>query len=170
MTLAVSRTGKQIRGLRILVEVVMDVKLSTAGGGSAGLPAGALEQLEADLPGRLHVPSSAEFKQSCTIWNAMIEKRPGLVVRCSSPADVSRAVKFARQHDLVLSVRGGGHNIAGSALCEGGIMLDLSGMKSVTVDKAARTARVGGGATLADVDQATQAYGLAVPLGVNSTT
>jgi FAD/FMN-containing dehydrogenase len=148
----------------------MNVRLSTSDGSLAELPAGALDQLESDLPGRVHVPTSAEFTESCTIWNAMIEKRPGLVVRCSSTADVSRAVKFAREHDLMLSVRGGGHNIAGSALCDGGIMLDLSPMKSVTVDKATRTARVGGGATLADVDQATQAAGLAVPLGVNSTT
>ena len=148
----------------------MNVRLSTSDGSLAELTEGALDQLESDLPGRLHVPSSAEFTESCTIWNAMIDKRPGLVVRCTSTADVSRAVKFAREHDLVLSVRGGGHNIAGSALCDGGVMLDLSPMKSVTVDKATRTARVGGGARLADVDQATQAAGLAVPLGVNSTT
>jgi FAD/FMN-containing dehydrogenase len=148
----------------------MNVRLLTAEGSPTRLPAGALDQLESDLAGRLHVPDSAEFEESCTIWNAMIEKRPGLVVRCSSSADVQRAVKFAREHDLLLSVRGGGHNIAGSALCEGGLMLDLSPMKSVQVDRAARTARVGGGATLADVDRETQAAGLAVPLGVNSTT
>jgi FAD/FMN-containing dehydrogenase len=148
----------------------MDLRLSTVDGSPAELPAGALDQLESDLPGRLHIPDSAEYQESCTIWNAMIEKRPGLVVRCSNSADVSRAVRFAREHDLVLSVRGGGHNIAGSALCVGGIMLDLSPMRSVRVDQAARTARVGGGATLADVDQATQAAGLAIPLGVNSTT
>jgi FAD/FMN-containing dehydrogenase len=148
----------------------MNVRLSTSVGTVAELPAGALDQFESELSGRIHVPSSAEFTESCTIWNAMIEKRPGLVVRCTSTSDISRAVRFAREHDLALSVRGGGHNIAGSALCQGGIMLDLSPMRSVRVDQAARTARVGGGATLADVDQATQAAGLAVPLGVNSTT
>ena len=148
----------------------MNVRLSTSDGSIAELPEGALNGLESDLPGRVHPPDSEEFKESCTIWNAMIEKRPGLVVRCAGTADVSRVVRFAREHDLILSVRGGGHNIAGSALCEGGIMLDLSAMKSVQVDPSARTARVGGGATLAEVDQATQAAGLAVPLGVNSTT
>ena len=148
----------------------MDVKLSTSDGSPATLPSGALDQLQSELSGRVHPFGSAGFVEACTIWNAMIEKRPGLVVRCSSTSDISRAVRFAREHDLALSVRGGGHNIAGSALCQGGIMLDLSTMKSVRVDPAARTARVGGGATLADVDQATQAAGLAIPLGVNSTT
>jgi FAD/FMN-containing dehydrogenase len=129
-----------------------------------------LDQLASTLPGRVHAPGSPDFDQACTIWNAMIERRPGLVVRCSSTADVSRAIRFAREHDLVLSVRGGGHNIAGSALCDGGLMLDLSPMKSVEVDPGALTARVGGGATLADFDQAAQIFGLATPLGINSTT
>jgi FAD/FMN-containing dehydrogenase len=118
----------------------------------------------------VHAPGSRDFDQACTIWNAMIERRPGLVVRCSSSADISQAIRFAREHDLALSVRGGGHNIAGSALCDGGLMLDLSPMKSVEVDPGARTARVGGGATLADFDGAAQVFGLATPLGINSTT
>jgi FAD/FMN-containing dehydrogenase len=99
-----------------------------------------LDQLSSTLPGRVHAPGSPDFDQASTIWNAMIERRPGLVVRCSSSADVSRAIRFAGEHDLVLSVRGGGHNIAGSALCDGGLMLDLSPMKSVEVDPGARTA------------------------------
>jgi FAD/FMN-containing dehydrogenase len=148
----------------------MDVKLSTSDGSPATLPTGALDELHTDLPGRLHSPGSAEFQESCTIWNAMIDKRPGLVVRCTSTADVSRTVRFARKHDLMLAVRGGGHNIAGSALCDGGILLDLSPLNSVQVDQKIRTARVGGGARLAEVDQGTQKFGLATPLGINSTT
>ena len=148
----------------------MEIRLTTSDGSPAALPSGALDELQSELPGRLHLFGSAEFVEACTIWNAMIEKRPGLVIRCTSTSDVQRAVRFARKHDLALSVRGGGHNIAGSALCDGGVMLDLSHMKSVTVDPDARTAVVQGGATLGDVDRATQEAGLAVPLGVNSTT
>jgi len=148
----------------------MDVTLTTCDGSAAVLPPDAIDQLSSRLPGRLHPPGSPEFAEACTIWNAMIERRPGLVIRCSSAADVSHAVRFAREHDLVLAVRGGGHNIAGNALCDGGVMLDLSPMKSVEVNPSARTARVGGGATLADFDREAQAFGLATPLGVNSTT
>ncbi len=148
----------------------MEVTLTTCDGSLAVLPPDALGQLASRLPGRLHLPASAGFEEACTIWNAMIERRPGLVIRCSSAGDVSQAVRFAREHDLVLAVRGGGHNIAGNALCDGGVMLDLSPMKAVEVDRTARTARVGGGATLADFDREAQAFGLATPLGVNSTT
>jgi FAD/FMN-containing dehydrogenase len=100
----------------------------------------------------------------------MIERRPGLIVRCAGAGDVSQAVRFGREHHLLVSVRGAGHNIAGNAVCDGGMMIDLSGMKSVEVDAANRTARVQPGATLGDVDAATQRHGLALPVGINSTT
>jgi FAD/FMN-containing dehydrogenase len=148
----------------------MTVTLATCDGSKAVLSQEVLDELSSGLPGRVHAPLSPGFTEACTIWNAMIERRPGLVIRCSSAADVAMAVRFARRHDLVLAVRGGGHNVAGSALCDGGLLVDLSPMKSVEVDPAARTARVGGGATLADLDRATQAHGLATPLGINSTT
>ena len=148
----------------------MDVRLSTCDGSEAVLSSDVVDQLTARLPGRLHTPGSPDFEEACTIWNAMIERRPGLVIRCATATDVSYAGRFAREHDLVLAVRGGGHNIAGNALCDGGVMLDLSPMKSVAVDSVARTARVGGGATLADFDREAQAFGLATPLGINSTT
>jgi len=148
----------------------MDMTLTTCDGSTALLPTGVVDQLALRLPGRLHLPASPEFEEACTIWNAMIERRPGLVIRCSSAADVSHAVRFAREHDLVLAVRGGGHNIAGNALCDGGVMLDLSPMKAIEVNPSARTARVGGGATLAEFDREAQAFGLATPLGINSTT
>src|SRR4029078_6829865 len=100
----------------------------------------------------------------------MIPRGPGVSSRCTSSADVALTVRFARDHDLSVAVRGGGHNIAGKALCEGGLMIDLSPMRQVKVDAGARTARVEGGATLADVDRETQASALATPLGINSTT
>ena len=100
----------------------------------------------------------------------MIDRKPGLIVRCAGADDAVAAVRFARDRGLLLSVRGGGHNIAGNALCDGGLVIDFSHMKAVRVDEAAQSARVEPGATLADVDRETQAYGLAVPTGINATT
>ncbi|MFT3866891.1 MAG: FAD-binding oxidoreductase [Nibricoccus sp.] len=100
----------------------------------------------------------------------MIDKRPAAIARCANVADVSAAVNFARTHRLDVAVRGGGHNIAGSALCDGGLVIDLSSMKRVHVDPLAQRAYVQAGATLADVDRETQKFGLAVPTGINSTT
>jgi len=100
----------------------------------------------------------------------MIDKRPALIVRSMGVSDVIAAVTFAREQDLPLAVRGGGHNIAGNAVCDDGLMLDLSAMRSVHVDPEGKTARVEPGATLADFDHEAQAFGLATPLGINSTT
>jgi FAD/FMN-containing dehydrogenase len=100
----------------------------------------------------------------------MIDKRPGMIVQCTNSDDVCRSVEFARTQGLLVSIRGGGHNIAGKPLSDGGMLIDLSGMKSVSVDVAAKTAVVGPGATLADVDAATQEHGLITPTGINSTT
>ena len=100
----------------------------------------------------------------------MIDKRPGMIVQCANTGDVSKAVQFARSHGLLVSIRGGGHNIAGKSLSDGGMLIDLSGMTSVSVDDSAKTAVVGPGATLADLDNATQEDGLITPTGINSTT
>jgi FAD/FMN-containing dehydrogenase len=100
----------------------------------------------------------------------MIDRRPAAVVRAVGAADVRHAVRFAGERGLVLSIRGGGHNIAGNAVCDGGLMIDLSPMKSVRIDPAARTARVEPGVTLGELDREAQAFGLATPLGINSTT
>ena len=129
-----------------------------------------LEELRSGLHGSLLTPSSDGYDQARTIWNAMIDRRPAVIARCADAGDAAKAVRFAQAHDLVVAVRGGGHNIAGNAVCDGGIVIDLSPMTSVRVDPAARTARVGGGATLADFDREAQAHGLATPLGINSTT
>jgi FAD/FMN-containing dehydrogenase len=100
----------------------------------------------------------------------MIDKRPAVIARCVTTSDVVHAVNFARDNRLLLAVRGGGHHIAGNALCDNGLVIDLSNMKAARVDPAARRATIEGGATLADLDAATQVYGLATPVGINSTT
>ncbi len=130
----------------------------------------ALASLAAQLTGTLCLPGDAGYDEARTIWNAMIDKHPAAVVRATSPADVARAIVFAREHGVELSIRGGGHNIAGNAVCDGGLMLDLTPMKSVRIDPHLRTARVEPGVTLAEFDREAQAYGLATPLGINSTT
>ena len=129
-----------------------------------------IEELRGCLEGDLVLPSSEGYETVRKIWNGMIDKKPALIARCATPKDVIAAVRFAKENDLVLAVRGGGHNIAGSALCDGGLVIDLSRMKAVRVDPATRRATVGGGALLGEVDAATQVHGLATPLGINSTT
>jgi FAD/FMN-containing dehydrogenase len=129
-----------------------------------------IEGFRAGLRGALLQPGDAGYDAARSIWNAMIDRRPALVVRCAGTADVMAAVVFARDHGLPLAVRGGGHNIAGNAVCDDGLVIDLSAMRDVHVDPAARRAVVGGGALLSDLDHKTQAFGLAVPLGINSTT
>ena len=122
------------------------------------------------MRGSLLREGDSGYDESRTIWNGMIDRRPALVARCTGAADVMRAVDFARENGLMLAVRSGGHNIAGNAVCEGGMMIDLSRMNLVRVDPQARIAHVGAGATLGDLDHETQAFGLAVPVGINSTT
>jgi FAD binding domain/Berberine and berberine like len=120
--------------------------------------------------GRLIGPEDADFDAARTVYNAMIDKRPALIAQCSGPDDVAKVIGFARDHDLLLAVRGGGHNGAGLGTCDGGVVLDLSRLKDIEVDPQARTVRVGGGCTWAEVDQATNEHGLATPSGIISTT
>ena len=134
------------------------------------IPTEALDRLRAALRGTMVLPDEPGYDGTREIWNAMVNRRPALIVRAAGAADVVAAVAFAREHDLLLSVRGGGHNIAGNAVCDGGLMLDLSLMKSVRIDPAARLARVEPGVTLGEFDREAQAFGLATPLGINSTT
>lgn len=116
--------------------------------------------------GHAVLPGDADFDSARKIWNASIDKHPGLIAQCSDEDDVVRAVKFARQNNILVAIRGGGHNVAGRALCDDGIVIDLSAMNGVVVDPAARTVRVQGGALLGDIDGATHPHGLAVPTGV----
>ena len=147
-----------------------DLSLAQLDGGSYSLSDDDRSQLEEALHGDLLLPGSEAYEESRTIWNAMIDKKPGMVIRCTGAADVRTAVKFASDHRLRLAVRGAGHNIAGSAVCDDGLMIDLSHLRSVHVDPGAKTARVEPGATLGDIDHETQAHGLALPVGINSTT
>jgi FAD/FMN-containing dehydrogenase len=129
-----------------------------------------LEDFRSQLRGQMLQPEDPGYNEARKIWNAMIDRRPAMIVRCAGVADVRRSVAFARDNKLLLAIRGGGHNIGGSALCDDGLVIDLSQMKSVRIDPESRRAYVEGGALLADFDHEAQAYGLATPLGINSTT
>jgi FAD/FMN-containing dehydrogenase len=129
-----------------------------------------IKSLKQLLEGTLIVPGDSAYDEARSIWNSMIDRKPGIIVRCRTEADVMHAVTYARANQLIVSIRGGGHNIAGYAVCDGGLMIDLSTMKDVRVDALTRRAFVQPGATLGDVDRATQAHGLATPTGINSTT
>lgn len=146
------------------------LQLTTLDMGSATFDGAAIEALRSGMTGDVVLPGGPGYDAARTLWNAMIDRRPGLVARCRRAEDVQKAVRFAGEHGLLLAVRGGGHNIAGNAACDGGVMIDLSAMRGVVVDAGARRVRVEAGARLGDVDAATQAHGLAVPLGINSTT
>ena len=146
------------------------VALKTVTGAAITLDSKTLDALRPKLRGDLCFPGEPGYDEARTIWNAMINRRPAMIVRAKNAADVTVAVNLAREHGLVLAVRGGGHNIAGNAVCEGGLLLDLSLMKKVEVDPKQHTARVEPGATLAELDGEAQAFGLATPLGINSTT
>lgn len=129
-----------------------------------------IQHLKAGMRGPVVLPDDPAYDDARRIWNAMIDKRPGAIARCAGVADVMHAVRVAKGEGLLVSVRSGGHNIAGSAICDGGLTIDLSAMKSVRIDPAARLAYVEPGATLGDFDHEAQAFGLATPLGINSTT
>jgi FAD/FMN-containing dehydrogenase len=147
-----------------------DPQVKTRSGGTTRVPQRDVDSFTAAFRGQLLKPDTPGFDGARAIWNGMIDRRPALIARCSTAGDAALAVRFAASHDLLVAVRGGGHNVAGNALCDGGLVIDLSAMNSVEVDPAARLARVGPGATLGDVDRATQAHGLATPVGINSTT
>lgn len=126
--------------------------------------------LRKSFSGEVIGPADARYDQARRVWNNMIDRRPALVARCTDDRDVSQAVRFARENDLPVSVRGGGHNVAGYAVCDNGLVIDLSPMQDVAVNPDKRTAAVGGGARWAQVDEATQPFGLATPGGEVSET
>jgi len=143
-------------------------KLQTRNG--ASVDSSAIDEFAVRLAGRVIRPADDEYDRARRIWNAAIDRHPGLIVRCLGVADVIDAVKFARANSLLLAVRGGGHNVAGRALCDDGMVIDLSAMRGVLVDPKTRTVQVQGGATLGDLDRETHLHGLAVPSGVVSKT
>jgi FAD/FMN-containing dehydrogenase len=146
----------------------MHGQLRTRGG--ATVDAGAIDAFAAGIGGQVIRPGDTEYEKARHIWNAVIDKHPGMIVRARGTADIVSAVRFAREHDILVAVRGGGHNVAGRAVCDDGLVIDLSLMRGVIVDPANRTVRVQGGATLGDVDRETHLHGLAVPAGVISKT
>jgi FAD/FMN-containing dehydrogenase len=128
------------------------------------------EDLRGTIKGSVLVPDDSGYEEARQIWNAMIDRRPAVIVQCLQADDVQPVIRFARKSGLELSIRGAGHNIAGNALCDNGVTIDFSRMRKVRVDAEKRRAYVEPGATLADLDEATQAHGLATPVGINSTT
>lgn len=146
------------------------VQAQTNTGRAVEIDEGAVIRLKQSLRGELVRPGDLIYDEVRRVWNGMIDKHPALIARCSGAADVMAAVNFAREHNVRLSVRGGGHNVAGHALCDDGLVVDLSPMRRVRVDSVSRIAQVQGGATLGDLDRETQAFGLAVPVGLVTAT
>jgi len=129
-----------------------------------------MSDFKVQIRGDVVLPADPSYDEVRQIWNAMIDRRPGMIVRCAGVSDVMQSVTLASKHNLLLAVRGGGHNIAGNAVCDDGLMIDLSQMKSVRIDPDKRRAYVEPGACLGDFDHEAQAFGLVTPLGINSTT
>jgi hypothetical protein len=149
---------------------VKSVVVKTVDDSSIELAGQTLIDFQSQLHGELLTTDDVGYDESRTIWNGMIDRRPGLIIRCVGVADVAACVNFARKHSLLLSIRGGGHNIAGLAVCDGGIMIDMSLMRGVWLDKNTNTAHAQAGCTLGNVDRETQLHGQVVPLGFVSKT
>jgi len=132
--------------------------------------ASAIQSLRGRFAGRLLLPGEAGYDETRTIWNRAIDRRPALIARCAGTADVVAALRFAREHDLLVSVKGGGHNVTGNAVCDGGLMIDLSPMKGARVDPGRAVATAEPGLTWKDLDTATQAHGLVTTGGIISST
>jgi len=142
-------------------KTMTDLRVIATDGAAAILEEAAVQTFAESLRGRLLHPGDGGYDDARKVWNGMIDRRPALIARCAGPADVIASVHFARDHGLLVSVKGGGHNITGNAVCEGGLMIDLSPMKSVRVDPAGRTARAEAGLTWGEYNRETQAFGLA---------
>jgi FAD/FMN-containing dehydrogenase len=147
-----------------------EVRVVTLAGADSALDEAVVEQFASRLRGGLLRPGDAEYEEARQLWNGVIDRRPALIARVADEADVVAAVNFARENDLLLAVRGGGHNVAGTASVDGGLVLDLSTMKSIDVDPERRTVRAGAGVTIGELDEETQQHGLATPMGVVSET
>src|SRR5205807_4762751 len=130
----------------------------------------AVADFKANLRGRLIEPGDKDYDEARKVYNGMIDKKPRLIARCADVADVINSVNFARENDLLVAIRGGGHNAGGLGICDDGLVVDLSPIKYTRVDPSARTVTVGGGCTWGDVDHATHAFGMATPSGIISTT
>ena len=149
---------------------MVDLRAITTTGMDALLNEVAVDEFKAGLRGQMLCPGDDGYDEARKVWNGMIDKRPALIVRCSGVADVIDSINFARTHQILVSVRGGGHNVPGNAVCDGGMMIDLSRMKSVRVDPTRATARAEGGVTWGEIDRETQAFGLETTGGTVSDT
>jgi FAD/FMN-containing dehydrogenase len=147
-----------------------DIRIATPNGGDKTLGSARVERFRAQLRGELLRPGENGYEAARKVWNGMVDKRPALIARCTGTADVVTCVNFAREHDILTSVRGGGHNYAGISVSDGGLMIDLSPMKEIKVDPARRITRAQTGLKLGEFDRETQKFGLATTLGVNSIT
>ena len=155
-TTAISEENKTLHELRNSNGIVVDQNR--------------IKRFQAAFRGEVIQPGDSGYETARKIWNASIDKHPGIIARCAGVADVVAAVNFTRENELLVAVRGGGHNVSGRALCDDGIVIDLSGMKGIHVDAKNLSARVQAGATLGDLDRETHVFGLAVPAGVISKT
>ena len=149
---------------------MVDLQVTTITGADAILKEEAVEEFKARLRGQMLRPGDEGYEEGRKVWNGMIDRRPGLIVYCTGVADVIDAVNFAREHRLLVAVRGGGHNVSGNAVCDGGIVIDVSQMKGARIDPQARTAQAQAGLTWAELDRETQAFGLATTGGTVSMT
>lgn len=128
------------------------LSIATRSGTTKSISTDLIDKFRAEMRGELIAPADDQFESSRKIWNGMIDKKPVLIARCAGAEDVINAVKFSKEHNLVFSIRGGGHNVAGTAIAEGGLVIDLSAMRNVTVDPEQRIARAEGGVRLGDLD------------------
>src|SRR6201987_1729217 len=148
----------------------VDLRAVKLAGAETTIERAAVQDLRASLSGTLLAPGEEGYESARHVWNGMIDKHPALIARCTTAADVVHAVTFARERELLVAVRGGGHSFPGYSTCDGGVVIDLSPMRGVRVDPDSRTARVAGGAWNGDLDWEAQQYELATPLGRVSHT
>jgi hypothetical protein len=147
-----------------------DLRVAATTGTDAILEEAAVHAFADSLRGQLLQLGDSDYDESRKVWNGMIDRRPALIAKCAGAADVIAAVRFAREHNLIFSIKGGGHNVTGNAVCEGGLVIDPSRMRSIRVDPVSLTVRAEAGVLGAEIDQETQAFGLSTPVGSVSST
>jgi hypothetical protein len=150
--------------------IASDIEVVTLSGGSKVIEKAVLQELQASLAGRLLLPASDGYDDARKVWNGMIDNKPAVIIQVANPTDIQNAVNIAREYEALTSIKGGGHNVAGKGMCNGGISIDCSQMAATTCDPDTRSATAEPGVLLGAVDAATQPYGLATPAGVVSHT
>ena len=146
------------------------LSITSRDGTAKSLTTDMTDKFKENMRGELITASDDQYESARKLWNGMIDKKPALIARCKGVADVITAVNFAKAHNLLFSIRGGGHNVAGTAIAEGGLVVDFSAMRNVTVDPEQRVAHAEGGVRLGDLDHETQKFSLAAPTGLVSAT